>query len=105
MDNRKLFLNKIKEIFVDDYKSVEEARCAINDLLEKYDIDGFEYNIFCSTLLNMIENVINNTSDDKLSTINFHSELMNIFNEMLIDKLKINNIKTNENIDYINKHG
>lgn len=78
----------MKTFFVDDYETVERSRTDVNLMLSQYEINGYDYNDYCSICLERIKLLINNSSNEELLKFNLELVVMKILNNMIIDKLK-----------------
>lgn len=80
-------LSSVKKLFIEDYNSINSSKESVNKYLKIFDIEGYEYNTFCTSLLLGINNYLDTISDNN-QNINISNEIKNILIKLVLDKVK-----------------
>lgn len=87
--------NRLKEMFVDDFDKVNDARNNINNHLINIEVNNkYEYNEFCADFLRITEKLLNSLSVEDIETIDFTFIMGEILSIMI--KYKIFETETDE---------
>lgn len=97
-DNKKEIIEKINDIFVNDFNTIKKSQEKIIDYLNLFDIkESYSYNEFCIDFIDISSNMLDDITEEEFSKININFFITQILYEMV--KIKI----TKSNINDSNK--
>ena len=87
-DKKNEILEKINEVFVDDFNMIKNSQEKINDYLKSFEIkELYNYNEFCIEFINSCNNILDNVSDEDFNYLKFNYFITEILSEMVRTKI------------------
>lgn len=93
-DKKNEILEKINDVFVNDFNTIKMSQEKINDYLKLFDInETYNYNNFCIDFINISSNILENITEEEFSKKSVDYFITEILYEMVKAKIKNSNIE------------
>ena len=90
-------IEKINEIFVNDFKLIKNSQQLVNEYLILLEIIvSYDYNSFCVDFLNKSKNILDNISDDVYNKTSVEKIIANILSKMIEEKIMGSDLDNNK---------
>lgn len=90
-------IEKINEIFVNDFKLIKNSQQLVNEYLILLEINvSYDYNSFCVDFLNKSKNILDNISDDVYNKTSVEKIIANILSKMIEEKIMGSDLDNNK---------